>query len=210
MTDTAPPPTDLKSALEEMRASVAARGARKGIAGAIQEAILGILSILVAMLEDFRAGRSAPAAAECEEDTHTADGPRCGPWRDTPGMRRAFPPYIAGEDFGDDTLTPAARVKPQGRGEAEARRRARRRQEALVGLTPHPPAARAPPSPARGEGFGRLPQSETKPANGEDRDGGIHPAFAGLSRPTERRFSKIGFREGGSVRPYCSNVKTMS
>jgi hypothetical protein len=160
MTDTAPPPTDLKSALEEMRASVAARGARKGIAGAIQEAILGILSILVAMLEDFRAGRSAPAAAECEEDTHTADGPRCGPWRDTPGMRRAFPPYIAGEDFGDDTLTPAARVKPQGRGEAEGAVRAEASAEAarsVGGAHPSPSRCAGPALSCKGRGIRAAP-----------------------------------------------------
>ena len=65
---TAAPPTqpDLKSALEEMRASMAARGPRKGVAGAIQEAILGFLSVLLAMLEDFRAGRLAPVAPVAE------------------------------------------------------------------------------------------------------------------------------------------------
>ena len=61
----AAPATDLKDTLEEMRASVAARGARKGIRGAIQEAILGFLETLLALLAEFRAGRlAAPACGE--------------------------------------------------------------------------------------------------------------------------------------------------
>ncbi len=70
----APPThTDLKSTLEELRASVAARGTRKGLTGAIQEAFLGILSVLLSMLEDFRAGRFVPMAPVAVEAGDGAD-----------------------------------------------------------------------------------------------------------------------------------------
>ena len=82
MTAAPPTHTDLKSTLEEMRASVAAEGARKGFTGAILEAFLGILSVLLAMLEDFRAGefaRPAPAAVEAGDGAVAYPSPRPSP-----------------------------------------------------------------------------------------------------------------------------------
>ncbi len=82
MTPAVPAPADLKSTLEEMRASVAAQGMRKGLAahaglaGAIQEAILGLLSVLLAMLADFRDGRLAPLAPVAEEGAVACPSPR--------------------------------------------------------------------------------------------------------------------------------------
>src|SRR5215472_15801336 len=65
MTAAPPTQTDLKSTLEELRASVAAEGAR-GLKGAMQQAFLGLLSVLLAILEDFRAGRLARIAPAAE------------------------------------------------------------------------------------------------------------------------------------------------
>jgi hypothetical protein len=108
-----PAPTDPKRTLEEMRASVAARGKRKGLAaraglsGAIEKAILGFLSVLLAMLEDFRAGRLAPAVAPAPAESppeispHPVDfslvTPAKAEAQDNPGIPR-FPwiPAFAG------------------------------------------------------------------------------------------------------------------
>ena len=107
-------PNNLKDTLEEMRASVAARGARKGLSGAIEAAILGLLEVLLALLADFRDGRLAPPATACAD---AAGGAVADP---SPSSRieSAGEPAAKGgngsaseradnNEFASDTLTPA-------------------------------------------------------------------------------------------------------
>jgi hypothetical protein len=81
MTDATPSPTDrLTNTLDEMRVSMAAEGTRKGLAGALQAAILRLLNALVALLAEFKAGtlgavedgHSAGEAATVREPSATA------------------------------------------------------------------------------------------------------------------------------------------
>ncbi len=64
MIDAAPPlPTDrLKNSLEEVRASVAEQETDNRLAALLQEAVLRLLGMLMAMIEDFRAGKLVPPA----------------------------------------------------------------------------------------------------------------------------------------------------
>src|SRR5215469_11781215 len=82
MTDTAPPvPTDLKTTLDEMRASAAVA---KGLSGAIHRAILRVFDALVMLLAELRARRDAEAPVaedvrSVEIETGTAPTPHPAP-----------------------------------------------------------------------------------------------------------------------------------
>jgi hypothetical protein len=60
----APANTDLKSALEEMRASADADAERNGLARLVAAALVRLLDLLVALVADFRAGTLVPANAD--------------------------------------------------------------------------------------------------------------------------------------------------
>ena len=62
MIPAAPATTDLKSAMEDVRASVAAQEADSRLAALIRDAFVKILEVLMAMLADFRSGRLTAAA----------------------------------------------------------------------------------------------------------------------------------------------------
>jgi hypothetical protein len=171
MTAAAPPATDLKDTLEEMRASVAAQEARTHLARMLHVAMLGILNLLMRLLEDFRAGRLAPPAptgtrrGEAKINAPTATLPRCA------------------REGADGDMTRESCAEARGP-----------RLRAVRGHLNRIPPARAPRG-AAANGSGARPghRAGARTTHGRRiapvrrRDGGIHPirpAFAGLSRPT--------------------------
>jgi hypothetical protein len=105
---------------EEIRAKMAAEGKKKGLAGALQAAILRLLNAIVALLADLRAGRLAAAApasaanAPCAEPaaeglcgTAAANGER---YRDYRAAVTTVPPAAPG-DAGADRGAAAVGVK---------------------------------------------------------------------------------------------------
>ena len=138
MSDFAAAPTHLKDTLEEMRASVAARGARRGLRGAIQEAILGFLEVLLALLADFRAGRLTPVAADgTGEEASGTDG--AAVYR----LPSRIGPHFCEQEW-EPVTGPSPRVEPAGN----------------ASLSVGPPLRRAQWGPDQGERDSSGPHSD--------------------------------------------------
>ena len=117
MNDTPPLPTErLGNTLEELRASVAAEGPQKGLAGKIQRAILRLLEGLMALLAAMKDGALAAAVSEA------------------PAAARALPRALGSES----AARGAARQEPAGADPGPARARRGAAHEARPALAASP------------------------------------------------------------------------
>jgi hypothetical protein len=202
MTAAAPAPTDLRNTLEEMRASVAAQGMRKGLQGALHEAFLGILSVLLAMLADFRAGRLAPLAPVAEAVGDTYPSPR------PPGSILGSSPRTCGAGSGEGAVVAEADRAPEDR-RLEAHPLPFRPGRAPVRMNAGRNAPRILCASLRYPRCGRIFRWRHR---AERRD---TPGMRRASRPTpewrtppDGDFLKMRLRARALARGYCYNITT--
>ena len=191
-----PTQTDLKSALEEMRASVAGEGVRKGLRGAIQELMLKVLSLLLAMLEDFEAGKLAPVAPVAALAGDDADdavvAPCAGLERGPGGWNGDARDASSGADSRDRPLWKLRQWIPGFAGMARIDRDDRRREG--CGACAADAAATVAPAPGRSpDRRARLGREADQPAN---RAAGAHGAAAASLRVG----SHCAERSGASIK----------
>jgi hypothetical protein len=214
MSGPAAAPTHLKDTLEEMRASAAAQCARRGLRGAIQEAILGFLEVLLTLLADFRAGRLTPVAADgTGEEAGGTDGAAAYPSPSRfPGSSPGAGPSLSlkgrGIQEGDGTGEEAggAAVCPSPYQFAGPSRRVDRR------VTPEVPPISPDPSALEGGGeccwpgcanaaalMGRGFQEAAKPG----RRARLRVSRHSERLATDKRAKPRSFRCGGGIPAYA-------
>ena len=233
----APTHPDLKDTLEEMRASVAARGARNGLTRAMQRLMLTILEMFLTLLADFRAGKLAPVVAAAKDAVDCPSPSLKG--RGIQGSASlangteytvAYPPP---QPSPSGPIAPCA-MGARSRGEGEANRCFSARTAAMADGLPADAPSRAErfgsvarwiaaPDQVRGRLCARMPGSVGDAGSGREADGGcakpaVFAAAVGYawraprsSHPTGRhgvRFKKMGLWRPGFARAVCSSMKT--